>query len=225
MYASELIAKIQDGINNPSVISTDILVEINRKIKEITAEVKIPDLIDEDGDTVTFSAGSHYADMPDDYEPKHGILYAYSVTNSLDLIVRSNSKVLYKDRDRTTTGSITEVAPDGKMLFCFDGSAAKDVVRVKFYAKPDDLVYSSIKDDEPDYFPSHLHEGLLVDGVVFDLLKFRRYGEDEKMDADRDREIKKECAARHEIAIEKLRKIYPEPPKPKLELRRQVRTF
>lgn len=220
-----MIAGVQNGINDPTVLSTDILAAINKKNKNIASQVRLPDLIESNG-VVIFNAGAHWANMPSDYDPKHGILYAYSLTNELELEVRSNSKALYKERDRTTTGSITEVAADGTTIFCWDGTTAKDKVRVKHYRIPDDLRYtSSVVNDIPDYVPLDLQEPLYVDGTVFDFLRFKRYTEGQKLEAQRDKEIMKMCGANYAAAYAELKDKFKDAPKARFNPRRKVSTF
>lgn len=225
MNVSEMLSKIMDGINDDTLLQADLLARINDKRKEIASRVRLPGLLQEDG-RVIFNAGAFYTVMPSDYEPEHGVLYAYSLTNSLELYIRSNTKVLYQGRDRISTGTISEVAVEGTLIHCYLGTASKDKVRIKYYTIPDDLEYDDTHDDSPGELPSNLHEGLLVDGIVFDRLKYKRYQSGQDMEMKRDSEIRREAAAAHSAAYAELMNKYKESPQLGTQkLRRKVVTF
>lgn len=222
MDVSTMISTIQDAINDPAILFVDILSQINRTLKSVASAIRLPDLIDTQ--QVIFSAGTHSAYLPNNFDKSHQILWAYSDSNELELTPRTNTKALYKNRDRTTTGSITEVAPDGKMLWCYDGTTAKDRVRIKYYKQPDDLE-STDEEDDIDYIPYHLHEGVLVERTIADLLRYKRYKETEKFEREQDKVILERAEKRAAIGFAELRAYFKDAPEPKPILRRRVRTF
>jgi len=211
--ASELIIAAKIVLRDPAILGETILVEINWAALDIASLVRIPTLITDD--TVDIALGATEGDLPPDYH--RDLLSAYSTTNSSDLTIRSNQKVLDKLHSKTKTGAIEDVAASGVLLLVGPEASAAESVDISYYAKPPELVTDNDTLDE--HIPAHLAENLLCGKVI---LKKIPQTDNDPLYIEK---IFKLYTVNVETAIDRLRKFYPDAQKAKPVRYRQVRTF
>lgn len=213
MELSELIIATKIVLRDPAILDETILTEINWAALDIASLVRIPTLITDD--TVAIALGATEGDLPPDY---HGdLLSAYSTTNGNVLAIRSNQKVLDKLHSKSAIGAIEDVAPSGVLLLVGPEAAAAESVDISYYAKPPELVNDNDTLDE--HIPSHLAENLLCGKVI---LKKIPQTDNDPLYVEK---IFKLYTVNVEMAVDKLRKFYPDAQKAKPVRYRQVRTF
>ena len=116
-------------------------------------------------------------DMPSDYD--HDLFKAFSVTQDIDLNIRSNLKsisLLYAASERVN-GEITDVAVEGNKLYGLPVPESDDIVMLSYYRKPTDLTQIA---GIPTCIPAHLHESLIVSYILSQKFPFIEDGEDGK---------------------------------------------
>jgi len=212
MNTGELIKKIQIAIDEPAIMESDMLVELNEVLLQVAAKIRLPSLI-ADG-TVDILLAASSGDLPADYH--HDLFKAYSNTNSARLTIRSNTKVIDLLHSETDTGDIEDVAVEGAELIVGPTTSAAEEIAIKYYKKPTVLVNNS---DTPDCIPSHLHESTLADSVIMVLLP--ETGHDAKTIKDKVLWY----GDKHNNGLIRLERFYPNAPKSKPVLRRKIRTF
>ena len=212
MNTGELIQKIQIAIDEPAIMESDILAEMNSVLLDVAAEIRLPPLITDGTVDILLAASS--GDLPADYH--HNLFKAYSNTNSARLTIRSNTKVIDLLHDETDTGDIEDVAVEDDKLKVGPATSAAEEIAVKYYKKPATLVNDS---DTPDCIPSHLHQSTLADKVIMVLLP--ETGHDAKTIKDKVLWY----GTKHNNGRLRLERFYPNAPKAKPILYRQIRTF
>jgi hypothetical protein len=102
-------------------------------------------------------------DMPADYD--HDLFKAFSVTQGLDLTIRSNAKsisALYTESERAS-GELVDIAVESDKLYGLPVPEEDDIVMLSYYRKPTDMVLVS---ESPTCIPAHLHERLIVSYIL-----------------------------------------------------------
>ena len=98
-------------------------------------------------------------DMPNNYG--HDLFKAFSVTQDLDLIIRSNVKslsALYTASERVS-GELVDIAVESDRLYGLPVPEEDDIIMLSYYRKPTDL---TLVTESPTCIPAHLHERLIV---------------------------------------------------------------
>ena len=212
MNTGELIQKIQIAIDEPAIMESDILAEMNSVLLDVAAEIRLPPLITDGTVDILLAASS--GDLPADYH--HNLFKAYSNTNSARLTIRSNTKVIDLLHDETDTGDIEDVAVENDKLKVGPTTSAAEEIAIKYYKKPTTLINDG---DTPDCIPSHLHQSVLADKVIMVLLP--ETGHDAKTIKDKILWY----GTKHNNGLDRLERFYPNAPKAKPILYRQIRTF
>lgn len=102
-------------------------------------------------------------DMPANYD--HDLFKAFSVTQELDLNIRSNLKsisALYTASERVS-GALVDVAVENNKLYGLPIPEEDDIVMMSYYRKPTDL---TLVTESPTCIPAHLHEKLIVSYIL-----------------------------------------------------------
>lgn len=107
----------------------------------------------------TATRRDHSVDMPANYD--HDLFKAFSVTQELDLVIRSNAKsisALYTESERVS-GELVDIAIENDKLYGLPVPEEDDIVMLSYYRKPTDMTLVS---ESPTCIPAHLHEKLIV---------------------------------------------------------------
>lgn len=178
MTVTQLKAKIAARIAAiyPDQFFTDtvILEEINTLLGELARNETfcIPGL--QKDKIVTFVA---YEDDDYGYEAEerlpsgfgHDLFRARNLTQDADVTVwRSIKDLRNAYSGKTLTGVVESLAFDAEHLYPRYCPTTEEDVRIWYYRIPDDLEDDN---DEPDWLPAELHQGLIVDGVMQRLLE------------------------------------------------------
>lgn len=151
-----------------------ILAEINTLLGELARKESlcIPGL--QEDKIVTFQA---YEDADYGYEAEerlpadfgHDLFRARNLTQDADVTVwRSINDLRGAYSGKTLTGVVESLAFDAEYLYPRYCPTTEEDVRIWYYRIPDDLADD---EDEPDWLPAELHQGLIVDGVMARLLE------------------------------------------------------
>lgn len=107
----------------------------------------------------TATRRDQYVDMPDDYD--HDLFKAFSVTQNLDLNIRSNLKAVsaLHNASERVSGTLTDIAVENNRLYGLPTPEEDDIVMLSYYRKPTEMTLVS---ESPTCIPDHLHERLIV---------------------------------------------------------------
>ena len=165
MDADTLIEKIKLVVQDESFDDDTILDYINKGMREIAGLVDLPLL--RTSDTVDTSTSVNYVAMPDDYQKKCFVVVDVANEVRLDWPgqLYQYHKFLVRNPVPSAGSSVSDVAIRGKTLFYDPICDSAQTLRVEYFRYPTALVYG----EEPDEFPSHLHESLLVPAAAREL--------------------------------------------------------
>lgn len=178
MLVSEMYEKVNFNISaiysDKRFIDSVILAELNRVLKEIAGYYCIGTL--QKTKIITLEA---YEDSITGYEAKtrlpadyggHGIYRARNATQERDIAMMFPNVSAMKAHYNGTnlTGSVEALAWDGTYVWGLLCPETAEDIAISYYNAPTALAEDA---DEPDFLPTRLHEGLLVDGATVRLLK------------------------------------------------------
>ena len=213
MNASELTIEVKRVLRDPAILDETILSELNTSALYSASQVRIPTLITDD--TVEISAGDAEGDLPPDFH--RDLLSAYSTTTNKPLNVRTNKGALDALHSKTKTGDIEDVAVSGALLLVGPMAAADEIIDIKYYAKPPELVNDNDTLDE--HIPAYISKNLLCGRVIIEKLP----------QTDNDpvyiEKMLTLYVAKFQEAEAMLRDLYPDAQKRKPIRHRKVRTF
>ncbi len=207
MNTGEIINKIRPHVSSANTRAS-ILSELNKVLKFVAAQTRLPDLITTD--TVTVAAtgrDSGCGVMPSDYH--HDLLSVWSNTNEGWITIRSNTSSLYKDHNIGDTGPIEEVAVEDDTLYGCPEAVEEETLLLKYYKTPTALAADA---DIPSCIPEHLHGNLLVDGAIAGMKNVN--------DDARPGYVEK-----YNTGFRLIKRFFPRTPKAKPVLRRSVKEF
>ena len=167
MRLADLIERIMDKLQDPSLDSKRIRRMINEIIDQAasTIPVPLPDL--ETFDTVTTHITRAYISMPDDFH--RDLDFCYSAAQNDKIKIYGSVQYLRMQDDNqgmNRSGIIHGVARAGKRLYYQRIPTTADTLTLWYYRKPTELLKDN---DEPSEFPSFCHEPVIVNGVLAEL--------------------------------------------------------
>jgi len=166
MILSEMISKIETGIQDPSFTAEDDILPLINEALELAADefphagLASPAVID----VTAGDAGMVF--LPDDYH--HDLYRVRNTTFNQPVSIRSNLNVLEKLYDGfESSGPIADVAVEGTELY-FKPTPVEETqqLTILYYKKPVDL---EADDDTPGWLPSRFHQGIIVDYALKEL--------------------------------------------------------
>lgn len=168
MILSDMISRIQRGIQDPSfTVEDDILPLIQEAIE--TAAHELPHAALATSDVIDVDAEeSGPLSLPEDYH--HDVYRVENVTHNRPVNIRTNVEVLDRLYDGLESpGPIADVAVEGQELYFQPNPATADQqLKVFYYAKPEPPEIDDV-DYEPEWLPERLHNTIIVDYALKEL--------------------------------------------------------
>ena len=168
---------LDTALDHGNIISTisaeDIIGYLNQGVRHIASGIIVPGLNDVTNPLPElFTLGSvttgtdSYVALPDNYSRDlHFVANASHVELTIYWVF---SELARTYTNRTETGSLDVVAIKGSTLHYRKIPVDPEVLTIHYYRKPVDM---AIDTDEPDGIPEHLHEALLCNYALIEIVK------------------------------------------------------